>query len=86
MKLLLWNYRGWGRPDLALQFNFLCCLCYLDVFCIVEPRSSLDRGSQILCSLVGMVGLNASASVGMIAIYPKCDCSEFSFYPLGYLR
>lgn len=36
MKSLLWNCRGWGRPDFASQFNLLCCLSHLDVSCIVE--------------------------------------------------
>lgn len=44
MKLMLCNFRGWGWPDFSNQFNFLCSLNALDVFCIVEPKSNPDSG------------------------------------------
>lgn len=48
--MLLWNCRGWGWPDFANQFNFLCCLNVLDVFFIVELKSGLDSGLGALMS------------------------------------
>lgn len=76
MKSLLWNRKRWGRPNFASQFNFLCCLCYLNVFCIVVPRVSLDRRLDALLSkrfsnifFASEDGrARGSASVGMIVI------------------
>lgn len=44
IKLMHWNYRGWGWPEFASQFNLLCILNILDVFGFVEPKSDLNRG------------------------------------------
>lgn len=44
MKLMLWNCRGWGRPNFFNQFNLPCSLNVLDVFCIMELKSDMDSG------------------------------------------
>lgn len=50
MKLLLWNFRCWDRPNFANQFNFLCSLNVLDVICIVKLKSDLDIGLSAILS------------------------------------
>lgn len=46
MNCLVWNCRGWGRPDFVPQFKFLSSLIKFDVFCVLEPRSGLSKISK----------------------------------------
>lgn len=50
MKILGWNCRGQGRPEFAPKFKILSNLLKVDVFCVMEPKSSFNKvAKSVFC-------------------------------------
>lgn len=43
MKCLSWNCKGWGKLEFHNNFNFLCNLVKLDIFCFLELQTYFDK-------------------------------------------
>lgn len=43
MKCLAWNCRGIMRKEIPSNFNFLCSLTNLDLFCLMEIKMAIDK-------------------------------------------